>query len=200
MLFADRLSLCGIINVTYARPDSFIFESLGCAEFNSSFYVNIGNNRPTAVGTNFSIPILGYTSLCPTGSEAQVFLEGGSGDDCVISTQTNEIRPTGLYVVLQFSQSQEARCQPPADLTSPGVGELSLGVAVGVPLGIIGAAVIAAVIILTVPALRSKVFPFLDRRSNKEKTVDVELENDPVHRGRSKSLATKKWADGQVSN
>ena len=64
------------------------------------------------------------------------------------------------------------QCQP---AIPPSEAPLAV-LAWAIPVGVIGLAAIAAVVVMTVPSLRAKVFPFLQRRNKPKEEIAEELQ------------------------
>eukprot|EP01122_Echinamoeba_exundans_P016653 TRINITY_DN8504_c0_g1_i1.p1 TRINITY_DN8504_c0_g1~~TRINITY_DN8504_c0_g1_i1.p1 ORF type:complete len:1259 (-),score=214.43 TRINITY_DN8504_c0_g1_i1:61-3837(-) len=190
VLLADGFSLCGTINTNVGyKPNGFVIESLGCATLGGLLNVTVDNAAFANANGSVEIGIVGFESLCPGSTVPQVTVVSNYNPDCQKVVQRVETRSTGLFVVFDLSRSTEARCLPPMDTPSGALDEKALGVvAWAVPVAIIVAAVIAVVVIMTVPAIRHKVFPFLERRAAKSKVPEEEMEEaQPASRKKSRA-------------
>jgi hypothetical protein len=182
--------LCGTINTNVGfKPSGFVIESLGCAKLGGFLNVTVDNGAFINANGTLELGIVGFESLCPESGIPQVNVVYNYNPDCQKVSQRVETRANGLFVVFDLSRSTEARCLPPADTPNGALDEKALGVvAWAVPVAIIVVAVIAVVVIMAVPAIRHKVFPFLERRSAKSKMVN-EDEMEEAQATRKKSRA-----------
>lgn len=189
ILLADQFTICGSLS-GFLRPNGFLIETLSCANLGGTIDVtvdtqSISNNGSVAVG------IIGYESLCANQSGIpQVTVRTDNIPRCKIVSQNLESRSTGLYVIFTFTDSADASCQPPNMNGATDDGNGISVVAWAVPVAIIlGLALITVIVIMTVPSIRKKVFPFLSRRS---KDDDKPLQADEHEMDSSPTAPRKK--------
>lgn len=180
ILLSDQLTICGTLNATVTTGGTFVVEALGCASLGGTFdvTVDVSQTRPVNASTD-EIGLIGFAELCPASGTTQVNVRPVNTDPCEIFASRVEQRSTGLYLVFSITPSQEERCRQPSSNNASTDGAFGV-IAWAIPVAILVLAVAAVVVILAVPALRHKVFPFMNRRKKSDPAHDEEELEGPA--------------------
>jgi len=124
----------------------------GCAALSGELNLDMGNSR---VSDGDEITVLHFT--CINGSFSAVNLLNENADDCSSTVATQKYENGRMYVLLSVSKGD---CSNNVEKS----GAMSVVSVVLIVVGVLAFIAVVGILILSVPKLRKKVFPF--RRSS----------------------------------
>jgi hypothetical protein len=162
---SDQIRICGTVII---QGGSFGPALTGNCAVLSGGTIIIDVDALNSGAINGTTPIISTSCRLPDGGNITARVSAKHPDPCKDYVARTVVSGPTLSVVVTTENNGKPGCIP-APSGSVGDGAFNMQIALGASLGAIALlALIAIIIVVSVPKIRHKVFPFLNRRNEKQ--------------------------------